>query len=300
MTENKEMKKITISENSTKEEVAEYFSKEHQINEEAKNQMLKEDISGDVLMQLKEEDYKLLSFKFGSKVKVKNFIKDNKDKFKEKEKNEEITIKSKPKDVKSFFENSLNFKGELNNMNGKTLLEMDEEGMKKLGLNLGQRKRLTSYISYFKTLKVKEIVVTSQSSKEEVAEFLRNELDFSESTISELELDGESLFLLEEEDLDEEESLQPEEKEKLKQYILENRAKDKKEPEITFSKNSTVDEVIEFLNQKFGIKKEKIKELGLDGESLLLMEEGELDDLEPTPEQKEKLIEFLKEEKSKI
>jgi len=58
--------------------------------------------------------------------------------------------------VKSFFEKNLNFKGELKGLNGKEFLELTEKEIKKLNLNLGQRKRLIKYANYFKTIKNKQ------------------------------------------------------------------------------------------------------------------------------------------------
>ena len=72
--------------------------------------------------------------------------------------------------VKQFFEKCLNFTKDLNNLDGKGLIELNEEKMKEMGLSLGQRKRLIKYINYFKTLKVpepepqEEIIITKKSS----------------------------------------------------------------------------------------------------------------------------------------
>ena len=63
----------------------------------------------------------------------------------------------------------------MNNLDGKSLLELSDEAIKNLGLNLGQRKKLIKYISYFKTLKVeppKEPTISKESSLEEVVSYL--------------------------------------------------------------------------------------------------------------------------------
>ena len=140
-----------LSDESTKEEVAEYFLKKYGITEEAKNNVIKEDISGDILLKLEDADYKYLKIKIGQYKKIQKYL--DKDKFKEKEIKEVITAKSNSDEVKNFFERCLNFKGNLNGLDGKGLIELDEEKMKKLGLNLGQRKKLPKYIEYFKTLR---------------------------------------------------------------------------------------------------------------------------------------------------
>lgn len=81
--------------------------------------------------------FKSLGIQLGHLTKIKAFLKDNKDKFVEKIINEKITIKSKPNDVSDFFECCLDFKGELNNIDGKGLIGLNEERFKKFGLNLG-------------------------------------------------------------------------------------------------------------------------------------------------------------------
>ena len=170
-----------ISEESTKEEIANYFMKNYKITEENKNNMIKEDISGDILLDITDNDLKSFGIKLGPLKKIRKFLDENKNKFKDKEIREVITIISKPEEVKIFFDKCLNFKKELNNLDGKGLIELDEEAMKKLGLNLGQRKKLIKYIEYFKTIKVEipppkeeeeeEIIITKKSSEEEVANF---------------------------------------------------------------------------------------------------------------------------------
>ena len=81
--------------------------------------------------------------------------------------------------------------------------------MKGLGFNYGQRKRLIKYINHFKKLKNEkpdedkiEINISRKSSIEEINEFLKNELKFSQNIIDDLQLDAESLFLLEEDSIE--------------------------------------------------------------------------------------------------
>ena len=111
-----------ISIESSKEEVANYFVKKFKIKEEAKNNIIKEDITADVLYDLDENDFKSIGIKLGPLTKIKNFLKENKDKFEEKQINEKITIISKPEEVSSFFERCLNFKGDIKNLDGKGLI----------------------------------------------------------------------------------------------------------------------------------------------------------------------------------
>jgi len=53
---------------------------------------------------------------------------------------------------------------------------MTNEDINKLELNLDQSKKLIKYINYFKTLKDEELKITKESTKEEVAKFLKNDL----------------------------------------------------------------------------------------------------------------------------
>ena len=287
---------MSLSEESTKEEIADHFMS-FKITEENKNTLLREDISGDVIFDV---DFKALGIKTGPLMKIKNFLKENKDKFKEKKITETITAISKPEEVKQFFEKCLNFTKDLNNLDGKGLIELNEEKMKEMGLSLGQTKRLIKYINYFKTLKVpepepkEEIIITKKSSEDEVAKFLKMRLKFSQESIDSLQLDGESLLMLGETDINETE-LTEEEKTNLKKYLFES----KKETNIITNKSSNT-EVAKFLKENLGFKEDSIRKLDLDGESLFLFEEKDVDELEDiSQEEKDKLKNFLKEEKEK-
>ena len=297
-----------LSDESTKEEVAEYFVKKYGITEEAKNNVIKEDISGDILLKLKDVDYKYLKIKIGQYKKIQKHL--DKDKFKEKEIKEVITAKSNSDVVKNFFERCLNFKGNLNGLDGKGLIELDEEKMKKLGLNLGQRKKLPKYIEYFKTLKIEEpkedeeIIISQKSSEEEVAKFLEKKLKFSKDSIDALALDGEVLYSLKEDEIDELTELTEEEKENLKKYLKaeEERENLNKEQikEIKINNKSSNDEVAKFLKEKLGFKEESINALELDGDSLFSLKDYEIDELtEISQKERDNLKKYLNEEKSK-
>ena len=302
-----------LSDESTKEEVAEYFAKNFKITEESKNNIIKEDISGDILLNLYDPDFKYLKMKLGQYKKIQKYLEQNKDNFKEKEIKEVITGKSNADEVKNFFERCLNFTGNLNNLDGKGLIELNEEGMIKLGLNLGQRKKLPRYIEYFKTLKIEEppkeeeeIIITKKSSEEEVAKFLEMRLKFSKDHIDSLGLDGESLHMLQETEIDELTDLSQEERDNLKRYLSESKIgekvdkKEQKEEEIKITKASTTEEVAKFLKVKLQFKDETIEELGLDGESIFMLQESEIDELTDISQQeRDNLKKFLNEENSK-
>ena len=223
-----------LSELSAKEEVAEFLCTKLKLKEEVKGILLNEYISGDILPKLSEKDLEELKIKLGPRKRISKLISENKSSFKEKELTEKIYSNSKSEDVKAFFEKTLEFTGDLKELNGKELLELTEERMKELGLKFGQRKRLIKYIEYFKTLKApeeeEEILISKKSSEEEVSKFLKMRLKFSQESINNIELDGESLFDLKEEDVDEIKEITEEEKENLKKFI--RGEFDKKEEEI--------------------------------------------------------------------
>ena len=300
-----------ISEESTKEEVVEYFVKKYNIAEEAKNNIIKEDISGDILLNICDADFKYLKIKIGQYKKIQKYLEQNKDKFKDKEIKEVITAKSNLDQVKIFFERCLNFKGNLNDLDGKRLIELDEEKMKKLGLNLGQRKKLSKYIEYFKTLKIEElsedeeIIISKESNEEEVAKFLEKKLKFSKKSIEDLGLDGEVLFALNETEIDGLTELKEEERENLKKYLKTEKEKENfnnnPKNEIIINNKSTNEEVAKFLKEKLGFKDESINALELDGDSLFSLEDAEIDELtEISQTERDNLKNYLKEEKSKI
>ena len=95
----------------------------------------------------------------------------------------------------------------MHTLDGKDLIEINDEQIKNLGLNMGQTK-IIKYINYFKTLKEeipeeKEIIITKKSTREEVAKLLKKKFNLSTEVIEMLDLDGDALFLLEENDIDE-------------------------------------------------------------------------------------------------
>lgn len=250
-----------INENSSKEEVAEYLSKKLKFKEEDTQKFIKEDISGDVLYDLEENDLKNFGLKVGPLKKLKTFVKEFKEKFGEKfEANkidEKITKNSSSEEVTAFFKKCLNFSGNLNNMDGKGLLEMNDEDINKLGLNLGQKKKIKRFINYFKSLKIEEpenmnIKITKESNAEEVAKFLKKILKFSDQAISELELEGETLLTLEESDFEENEVLTEDEKKRLKNFLKEQNTPIKKDEKMNIEK--------ETLNIKDKEKKEDNKQ----------------------------------------
>ena len=140
--------------------------------------------------------------------------------------------------------------------------------------------------NYLKELKEKskesknsEIIITKESTKEEVSYFLKNKFNFSQKAIESLELDGEILFSLEENDIHDVDELNEEEKIKFKNYLkkqkMEQNKKDKDEntnskkginPEKENDLNDQIVEIkninmIKELENKYKIDLIKLKEL---------------------------------------
>ena len=292
---------ITLSSDSNEEEVIKFFINKAQITEEIQNNLKKENITGDILPYLSDDEFKkIIGFKLLPIKKWKKYFQDNADKFKQKEIEEKITEDSSEEEVKNFFEKCLDFREPLNGMDGKQLIELDEEKMKKIGLNLGKRKRLCQYINHFKSFLHTEtfneddekIMITGTSSLEEVSNFLKLRLKFSQESIDEIQLDGETLFALEDNEI-EDFNISTEEKEKLKNCI--KRLKSFEETQkIIITKNTSSEEVADFLRKAFQIPENIIQDLQLDGEIFFTTTEDEINDLQITETQKKSWINYLK------
>ena len=286
---------------STEEEVVKFFVDNASISEEIQNKIKTENITGEILPLLSKDEFtKQIGLKFGERKKWETYFKNNPDKFKEKEITEKILPNSTQEEVKTFLEKCLDFKDPVNNIDGKQLLELNEEEMEKMGLTLGKRKKLTKYITYFKTLIPKErtedldvnLLITRKSSRDDVANFLKTRLKLSQDSINEIKLDGETLYDMEEDEV-EELRVSTEEKEQLKSFL--KRLKSSEEPQKTITKESGIEEVADFLNKSFGIPKNIIQELKLDGENFLNTTEDDIKEFEISEEQKNRWIKYLKE-----
>ena len=252
---------------STKEQVAHFFKENIGLSEEIINNILKEDISGEVLNKLKDEDYKSLGIRIGPKNNIKSYLMQNKNNFFEKPIQKNIETFSSNEEIKKFFSNYLNFKKEIN-IDANQLFNLSKDDMKKFGLNLGQRIKLLYYIEKPNEIKIN---INERSSKEEVASFLKHELNFSDNSINELELDGENIFfsleIKEIEDSQDFEVLTQEEKEKLINLIRKirqgnknNNFKEENKIKLNFKNNNLNEEIIK------NNKDENINKLEEDGE----------------------------------
>ena len=190
-------KKIDItkdtSSKSLKEEVVVFFESKFSLNQDISNKFINEYITGDILPNLSFNDFKFLGLNLETIINWNKYYDENEDNFDIDEIKEEISYKATSEEVKHFFESYLDFKENINNLNGQMLLDLNEESMKQLGMKLGQRKRLTKYINYLNKMKN---IITINSSKEEVANFLLKNSNLSKQTIEKLQFDGKLIFNL--------------------------------------------------------------------------------------------------------
>ena len=214
-----------------------------------------------------------------------------------------------------FFLTYLDFKEKAQNINGKIMINLTEEEMKKLGMNLGQRKKLIRYINQLKQNEINsdKINITRESSEEEISKFLKEKLNFDQEIIDDLELDGEALFELEDEEIDEID-LTNDQKERLKRFLKENKNINKKQEdninqsnknifeddEMKITVKSSKYEVSRFLKEKLSFTQEIIDEMDLDGETLFDLSDDEINELYfLDKEQKENLKNLIKENNNK-
>ena len=174
MIEKNDVNNITIE--STKEEVAKFFINYLKSSKEIAKNIIKEDISGEILPELSDNDFKSLGIKTGDKKKFLSYKKKNEDKFIKKPINISIKVNSTSEEIQQFLVNYLLFNGNLNNMNGEKIFELSNKDMENIGLNLGQRIKLSKYIEYVK--EQENIKITKNISKDEVALYLKKELSF--------------------------------------------------------------------------------------------------------------------------
>jgi len=174
-----------LSINSTKEQVCQFFVDNYKITEKIKENILKENITGETLIYLEDDDYTFLEISPDVKDKIKHYLESNKKNFVEKPIEISIDFDSNKTEIIKFCEKYLSFKGELNDdIDGKKFLELSEQEMKNLGLNLCQRKKLLKYIKYS----------SHTNYKKELKKYLKEKLNFSEQEIESLNLNGDSFY----------------------------------------------------------------------------------------------------------
>jgi len=295
-----------ITNESTKKEVSEYLFSKYKISDKAKNKIIEEDINGEVLFLLEETELKNLEIKSLQLIQIKKYIKENKEKYKDTKINEKITDSSNVEEIKSFMEKYFNFKEDLKGLDGKGFLALSEKEIESFRLNLGGRKKLIKFINYFKTINEKEkeneslYKITRASSKNEMSQYFKEKLKFSKESLTELEdLDGETLFSMEKEDINIFE-IKEEEKQKLKELYIQIKNSGK---QIQIDLKSNKEEILNFLKISLDFSENSLnifKELNdFDAQYLFSLEDDDIDELEISNEEKLSLKEFLNKEKEK-
>ncbi len=144
-----------ITSSSTPEELSSFFLNKFKFSKEVIDNIIKEEISGDILTSLEDEDFKSLDIKLGPKKKIQKYIKENKTNFEEKKIDVIISKASTKEEVNEFFDKYLGIKDDMN-LDGKSLLELNKEEIRKMNLVLGKKKKLENYVKYFNSIKQEE------------------------------------------------------------------------------------------------------------------------------------------------
>ena len=144
-----------ITSSSTPEELSSFFLNKFKFSKEVIDNIIKEEISGDILTSLEDEDFKSLDIKLGPKKKIQKYIKENKTNFEEKKIDVIISKASTKEEVNKFFDKYLGIKDDMN-LDGKNLLELNKEDIRKMNLVLGKKKKLENYVKYFNSIKQEE------------------------------------------------------------------------------------------------------------------------------------------------
>jgi hypothetical protein len=214
-----------ILSSSTSEEVSQFFINKYKITEKVKENIIKENITGEALIYLEDDDYTFLEISPDIKDKIKSYLESYKDNFVEKPIEISIDFDSNKTEVIKFCEKHLSFKGEINDdIDGKKFLELSEPEMKNLGLNLWQRRKLLKYIKYS----------SFENYKKELKKFLKEKLNFSDQEIDSLNLNGDSFYSFIEKEKIDKLQISQEEKENYKKIL-----KDLKEKIASSYKNET-------------------------------------------------------------
>ena len=135
--ENKE-----LTEESPKEDVAEFCKLRLGFQDDALKIIIKEFISGDVLPFISEQELAEIGFNLNCRTKILKHVKKNSEKFKKFVFKESISFNSTTEETKKFLEKNFDFLIKSNDIDGKKIINLKDEEMKKLGMKLGQRKRL--------------------------------------------------------------------------------------------------------------------------------------------------------------
>ena len=170
--------KITSS--SSPEEVAKCFAEKLKISQEVQENIIKQEISGDILLSLEDAELKSLGLKLGPMKKVKKYLSENKNDFIEKDIEIKIDINSTKAEVKEFLEKYIGMDEDYD-LNGKELLELSNDDIESIGLNLGKKKKFEKYLKYFKSIKTEN----KEDKKEEPKEQKNEQMEEKEEKVNE-------------------------------------------------------------------------------------------------------------------
>ena len=168
--------KITSS--SSPEEVAKCFAEKLKISQEVQENIIKQEISGDILLSLEDADLKSLGLKLGPMKKVKKYLSENKNDFIEKDIEIKIDINSTKAEVKEFLEKYIGMDEDYD-LNGKELLELSNDDIESIGLNLGKKKKFKKYLKYFQSIKTEN----KEDKKEEPKEQKNEQMEEKEERL---------------------------------------------------------------------------------------------------------------------
>ena len=135
-----------ITSKSKKEEIAKFFSDEFNLPENIKDNIIKQDISGDILLDLKDKDFQILGLKKEQIKKIRDYLSDNNENFMNVKVDAKINNNSTKEDVEKLFKDYIGFNGKIKNLDGKKFLNLTQEKIDELGLNIGQTKKLEKYL----------------------------------------------------------------------------------------------------------------------------------------------------------
>ena len=204
------------------------FLKQFNVKDKIISKFREERIKGNEIFYLEKEDFVNLGYKFCNK--LVSTIEETK-----KNQSDLLTIKEIVKDsyseekIKNFLKNEMkldeqtleNFK----NINGKEFKKLEKENLINLGLKIGERKKLLSYLELVKSIKENISNITNSSSIEDVCNFLKNQFNIDDEILNilkENDVDGKMFLGFTPEDIEDLNIEDEELKKNLVDYINEN------------------------------------------------------------------------------
>ena len=135
-----------LSSKSRKEEVGQFFIDQFNLSENVKENIVNQDISGDILLDLKDKDFKALGLQKDQIQKVRDYLSDNYESFIDINLDIKINKKSSNEEIEEFFKVYIGYNGKIKNIDGKKFLNLTKENISNFGLNIGQTKKLEKYL----------------------------------------------------------------------------------------------------------------------------------------------------------